>query len=51
MSKTGGLSVLADVSGVYMHEENYFMIYDMEPRARRLNFVHEGTHIIQHWQS
>ena len=44
------LSVLADVSGVYMHEENYFMIYNMEPRARRLNFVHEGTHIIQDWQ-
>lgn len=50
MSKTGGLSVLADVSGVYMHEENYFMIYNTEPRARRLNFVHEGTHIIQDWQ-
>lgn len=50
MSKTGGLSALADVAGVYWHEENFFMIYNMEPRERRLNIVHEGTHIIQDWQ-
>ena len=50
MSKTGGLSALAEVSGEYWHEENFFMIYNMEPRARRLNFVHEGTHIIQDWE-
>ena len=50
MSKTGGLSALADVSGEYWHEENFFMIYNMDPRARRLNIVHEGTHIIQDWQ-
>jgi hypothetical protein len=32
MSKTGGLSPLADVSGEYWHEENYFAIYNVEPR-------------------
>ena len=50
MSKTGGLSALADVSGEYWHEANLFMIYNMEARERRLNFVHEGTHIIQDWE-
>jgi hypothetical protein len=32
------LSVLADVSGVYMHEENYFMIYNMEPPSEAPQF-------------
>jgi hypothetical protein len=50
MSKTGGLSALADVAGQYWHEANLFMIYNMDPRERRLNIVHEGTHIIQDWQ-
>jgi hypothetical protein len=50
MSKTGGLSSLSSISGEYYHEENLFMIYNMDPRARRLNFVHEGTHIIQDWE-
>ena len=47
MSKTGGLSSLGDIPGEYYHEENMFLIYNMDPRSRRLNFVHEGTHIIQ----
>lgn len=49
MSKSGGLSSLADTSGAYGHDFNVFEIYNMEPRARRINFVHEATHIIQDW--
>jgi hypothetical protein len=47
MSKTGGLSSMGDISAEYYHEENMFIVYNMDPRSRRLNFVHEGTHIIQ----
>jgi hypothetical protein len=50
MSKTGGLSSLSDTVGAYYHEENMFLIYYMDPRSRRVNFVHEGTHIIQDWK-
>ncbi|HEY6841192.1 MAG TPA: hypothetical protein VI114_08235 [Chthoniobacterales bacterium] len=50
MSKTGGLSSLSDTVGAYYHEENMFLIYNMDPRSRRVNFVHEGTHIIQDWE-
>jgi hypothetical protein len=50
MSKTGGLSSLSDTVGAYLHEENMFMIYNMDPRSRRVNFVHEATHIIQDWE-
>jgi hypothetical protein len=48
-SMTGGLSVFAGDAGVYLHEENFFILYDVEPRAARLTLVHEGTHIIQDW--
>jgi hypothetical protein len=50
MSMTGGLSGFASTIGEYYHEENFFFIYTMDPRERRLGFVHEGTHIIQDWQ-
>ena len=46
----GGLSGFADTLGSYFHESNFFMIYNMDPRSRVLNFVHEATHIIQDWQ-
>jgi hypothetical protein len=49
-SMTGGLSVFADDAGVYLHEENFFILYNVQPRAARLNLVHEGTHIIQDWE-
>jgi len=50
MSMAGGLSSLATTRGEYWHEENFFFIYEIPMRERRLNFVHEGTHVIQDWQ-
>lgn len=50
MSMVGGLSSLATTRGEYFHEENFFFIYEIPMRERRLNFVHEGTHVIQDWQ-
>src|SRR5262249_37814744 len=47
MSMAGGLSSLATTRGEYWHEENFFFIYEIPMRERRLNFVHEGTHVIQ----
>jgi len=50
MSKTGGLSTLSDVSAGYFHEVNSLMLYGMDPRDRRRDLVHEGTHVIQDWE-
>jgi hypothetical protein len=50
MSHTGGLSTLADDVATYISNLNYFMIYGMEPRKRRLTIVHEATHVIQDWE-
>jgi hypothetical protein len=50
MSKTGGLSTLSDVSAGYFHEVNSLMLYGMDPRERRRDLVHEGTHVIQDWE-
>ena len=49
-SMTGGLSVYADDAGLYLHKENLFILYNVEPRAARLTLVHEATHIVQDWQ-
>jgi len=50
MSKTGGLSTLSAVSAGYFHEVNSLMLYGMDPRDRRRDLVHEGTHVIQDWE-
>ena len=50
LSHTGGLSTLADEVATYHSNLNFFMIYGMDPRKRRLNIVHESTHIIQDWE-
>src|SRR6516225_248977 len=50
ISKTGGLSTLSSVSGTYSHARNCLMLYGMNPRDRRRDLVHEGTHVIQDWE-
>jgi hypothetical protein len=50
ISKTGGLSTLSSVSGAYFHARNCLMLYGMNPRDRRRDLVHEGTHVIQDWE-
>jgi hypothetical protein len=50
VSHTGGLSTLADDVATYQSDLNYFMIYGMDPRKRRVAIVHEATHVIQDWE-
>ena len=50
VSHTGGLSTLADEKATYHSNLNYFMIYGMDPRKRRVIIVHEATHVIQDWE-
>jgi hypothetical protein len=50
ISLTGGLSTLANDVAQYISNFNYFIIYGMEPRKRRLAIVHEATHVIQDWE-
>jgi len=50
VSHTGGLSTLADDVATYISNLNYFMIYGMDPRKRRVAIVHEATHVIQDWE-
>jgi hypothetical protein len=50
ISHTGGLSTFADDVATYQSDLNYFMIYGMDPRKRRVTIVHEATHVIQDWE-
>ena len=50
ISHTGGLSTFADDVATYQSDLNYFMIYGMDPRKRRVAIVHEATHVIQDWE-
>jgi hypothetical protein len=50
MSKTGGLSSLSTTTAGYFHQVNSLMLYGMDPRGRRRDLVHEGTHVIQDWE-
>jgi hypothetical protein len=50
VSHTGGLSTVANDVATYQSDLNYFMIYGMDPRKRRVAIVHEATHVIQDWE-
>ena len=50
MSRTGGLSSFSAVTAGYFEQANSLMLYAMDPRGRRRDLVHEGTHVIQDWE-